>query len=174
MNRETFTPKDDGDLRSKVAAVESNLEVVTRDIGNLVKHIEARDKAQAERDAILFKKIEESNERSAEAINRANERFSQAIDKAREAQRPNIQTWFAGLGLVVVVVFGVYTPFADGLNEKVKNALVETQLADKAQQELIQRNHDELQAVKDFQLDRIKSDLEELRQWRMKGKGVPQ
>jgi flagellar biosynthesis/type III secretory pathway M-ring protein FliF/YscJ len=134
----------------RISKLEGAVQGISTQIENLIKHQDARDQHQAERDKVLFKKL----------------------DEAREMSRPNMATWAAWAAVIVVVIFGIYTPFAAGLNEKVAASSKQGELADKIQQMQIETVEKQVEHLTAWQDDRNRADLEELRARRLRDAGI--
>lgn len=130
------------DHGQRITKLETAFENVAKSIDNLTKYQETRD-------------------------SHIDKQFNTLYGKLDERTRPNIQTWIAGLALLGMVIFGVWTPFTNGLADKLVNLRQQDSLSDQVQNERISKNEQAINEVKAWQKDAIEADLAELRARRM-------
>lgn len=130
------------DHSERITKLETAFENVSKSIDTLVKSQQNRDE-------------------------HIDKQFNTLYGKLDSRTRINPQTWIAGLALIGMLIFGVWTPFANGLSEKLANVQTQDSLADRLQTVRLDRNEQDVRDLKEWNKEMILSDLAELRQRRM-------
>ena len=142
------------DMAGRLSKLEGVVEGLAIQFEGFIKHQDTRDAAQAERDKALFRKL----------------------DEAKDLSRPNMINMAAWAGVVVVVIFGIWTPVANGFSERINtvssNLTRENQLSIAGAVEKAEQLKEEVKHLQQWQDDQIRLDAEELRARRQHDAGI--